>query len=77
MRSIGILIRHDHDCSIPQTFYIIVLFVDCQAQNFQDVLDLFVLHECFVFCFTNIQKFTLERKDSIVISSNYLETSHC
>lgn len=55
MRSVGILVRHDHNRAVAQAFQILILLADLQAHDLDDILDLLVLRYLFVRGFADIE----------------------
>ena len=79
MTSVVILICHDHDRSVAKVFNVVfgVLCAHLETHDLDDVLDLLVLSNRFCRGVAHIQKLTLERKATVVVSANDFDTSHC
>ena len=70
------LISHDHNLAITQCRNILVVLVMLQTKNLLDILDFFVLHNLVVLRVSNVKKFTTQREDTVVVTTDYRETSH-
>ena len=70
------LIRHNHKLSVPKVSGILVVLVVLQTENLLDVLNLLVLHDLIVFCFTYIKKFSTQREYSKIITPDNTQPSN-
>ena len=77
VRPIMILICHNHDATIPQLFYILIIRANLKTKNLYEILNFWVVHDLLITSFSDIQEFTSEREDSIFVSSNQLNSSKC
>ena len=79
MRSIQILIRHDHDRSIPQILGVCVLLSRHKTENLLEFGNLLGLLNLGVRCVLDIQNLALERVDSECLSLLLRQTRqrHC
>lgn len=77
MRSIVVLISHDHDWPIPKWLDIVVFLTHLQPHYLGQVSDLSIFWNLLGCCFSHIQKFTSQWEDTILISTNHLDTSEC
>jgi hypothetical protein len=76
VRSIVILICHDHQMAVSQAVGRGVIRVVFQTQDLLDVLDLDIFHNRVVRCVSHIEQLSSQRKDSIIISSNDTESGY-
>ena len=72
MRTIMILISHNHDCAVTQRFGIFILFFDLKSNNFDQILQLLVLQNYSDARVPYIHKLTFEWEYSVSIPTNNL-----
>ena len=70
VRTVKVLICHDHETTVPQAIDGRVRFAMLQAEDLLDVLDLGVLLDLVVRSFTHIQQLTSQGKHTIRITAN-------
>jgi len=73
--AVVILISHDHYGTVPQVLNVLVLSTNLYTKNLNQILDLRVLHDLLVGCFSDIQKFTSQWENTIVVSTHDFNTS--
>lgn len=75
------LISHNHNFPIAQRFHLlfgcILEFVVVDSKNFNQRVDLSIVHELLVTAFSNVQHFTTQWKNSVTITSNDPEPGNC
>lgn len=69
MRTVVILIRHDHEMTISERVRGGVVMVVLQTQDLLDVLDLLVLHDLVVARLADIEQLTAKREDTEAITA--------
>ena len=79
MRTISILVSHDHDASVSQGLEIIVtsiIFAHLKSNDFHQILYFHIIYDLSIRGIPYIEQLALERKDTIVISAYYLYSTH-
>ena len=74
VRTIMVLICHDHDRAIAQVFDAVILFADLDAEDLDEILDLGVLHDLLAWRLANVQELTAQREDAIVVPPHHFNT---
>ncbi len=74
VRTIVILIGHDHDTSVSQAVDIEVLLAVLETENLLDGLDLGILHDLIVCGLADVEKLTSKRKDTKVVTPDFSDT---
>jgi hypothetical protein len=69
-----ILIRHDHQVAISQAIGGCVVGIVFEPKNLPDVLNLDILHYCFMTCVSYVEQLAPQRENAIVVSTNDAET---
>ena len=70
MRTIMILISHNHDVSVPELAYIIIFLPYLKPYYFQEIRDFRIFHDLFDRCISDIQKFSSQGKDAVFVSTD-------
>ena len=76
MRSIVILICHDHDRAVAQLPHILVRPAHVEAHDFDQVLKLLVIEDHSGRGISHIHELTLQRKDAISVPPHDLQACH-
>jgi hypothetical protein len=71
VRSIVILVCHDHNRSVSQTFSVVILLADLKTHNLSEICDLFIVLDLLHVSLSYVQKFSAQGETSVEISSNY------
>ena len=71
MATIVILIRHDHNVTVTETFGVGVFFLVLETYEFLDVLNFLVLEDLVHTGVTDIEKLSTEGEDTIDIWASY------
>jgi len=77
VRAIVILIRHNHDAAVSQFANVLIFGAYLNPENFNQILNLWILHYLLVASLSDIQEFTSQRKDSILVATDNLDSSKC
>mmetsp|Transcript_9905 Transcript_9905/g.27630 ORF Transcript_9905/g.27630 Transcript_9905/m.27630 type:complete len:414 (+) Transcript_9905:2738-3979(+) len=73
--AVVVLVRHQHDGTVPEPLRGIVLLPRVQTHDLQQILDLGVACDLFEVCVPDIQHLALERKDTILVSTDDAQAS--
>lgn len=77
VRAIMILIRHDHDAPVSQLVGVFVRLSNVDSENFDQVLDLWVLPDLFAAGLPDVQELSSQRENTVLVSAKKLDTSEC
>lgn len=78
MRTVVILVGHDHKVTVSEGIGRRVVVVVLQTQNLLDVLDFLVLHDLVVACLTDVEELTTKREDAESVTAlNCTDAGHC
>lgn len=73
-KSFKYLIRHNHNATISQRVYVLVLFAMDQTDDLLDILDLLILHYLIVRRFADVEGFTTKGEDTEIVATDNTET---
>ena len=77
VRTIVILISHDHDRPISKLLCIRILDTNFQTSDFEQILNFRIVHDLLCVCLSNIQHLSFQRETSIFVSGESLNTCIC
>ena len=70
MRTVVVLIGHDHDVAVAEGLGALVRGAVAEAEDLLDVVNLRVVHDLIVRRVSNVEELTAEREDSVAIASD-------
>ena len=73
VRSVLILIGHDHQSTVAQGFqvgFVLVLFLVLQSENLDQIVDFCVFQDLLVGGFADVEQFTLERENAVLVATD-------
>ncbi len=73
--AVVVLIRHDHELSIPEAAHVLVIFPELKPHDLHDILNFFVFHDLSVIRFTNIQRLPFQRENTVGVAANNCEST--
>ena len=73
VRSIVVLVCHDHYWPITQTLSVVVFLADLQTHNLSKICDLLIIWDLLHVCLSYIQKFSAKRETTIKVSAYYFD----
>ena len=79
MRSILILICHDHQFAVTQRLQIRVVFVFLlvlDAEDLDEIIDFGVLHDLLVSGFSHVQQFSLQREHAVLVPTDDTQSGY-
>mmetsp|Transcript_98086 Transcript_98086/g.245796 ORF Transcript_98086/g.245796 Transcript_98086/m.245796 type:complete len:390 (+) Transcript_98086:1753-2922(+) len=77
VRTVEILVSHDHDGAIPQALQLLVVLpVEIQAHDFDDVLDLLIGHHLLQRRIAHVEHLASEREHAVLVAADDAQPCH-